>query len=47
MDLIAGTQGGSCYAWQFDAGIAERPLTMNDGRGTMNDLHAWPKPSIG
>ncbi len=44
--LIAGTQGGSCYAWQFDAGIAERPLTMNDGRGTMNDLHAWPNPFI-
>jgi len=23
--LIAGTAGGSCYAWQFDAGIAEQP----------------------
>jgi photosystem II stability/assembly factor-like uncharacterized protein len=23
--LIAGTVGGSCYAWQFDAGIAEQP----------------------
>ncbi|MBN2466291.1 hypothetical protein JXD38_11775 [candidate division WOR-3 bacterium] len=44
--LIAGTEGGSCYAWQFDVGIAERPLTMNDGRGTMNDLQAWPNPFI-
>jgi hypothetical protein len=27
--LIAGTVGGSCYAWQFESGIAERPALQS------------------
>lgn len=44
--LIAGTGGGSCYAWQFDAGIAERRGTEDEGRGTAGGFHAWPNPFI-
>ena len=44
--LIAGTVGGSCYAWQFGAGIAERRWTGGDGLGTSGSLHAWPNPFI-
>ncbi len=44
--LLAGTVGGSCYAWQFGAGLAERPLTMNDKRATMNDVRVWPNPFV-
>jgi|WetSurMetagenome_2_1015567.scaffolds.fasta_scaffold172930_2 hypothetical protein len=44
--LIAGTVGGSCYAWQFESGITERSLTMNDRRGTTNVLCAWPNPFV-
>jgi photosystem II stability/assembly factor-like uncharacterized protein len=43
--LIAGTVGGSCYAWQFEAGIAERPVT-GDGRRTTDALEAWPNPFV-
>ena len=44
--LIAGTVGGSCYAWQFDAGLAERRWTKDDGPGTSGNLQAWPNPFI-
>jgi hypothetical protein len=44
--LIAGTVGGSCYAWQFDAGLADKPVTMNDKRGTMNGVRVWPNPFV-
>jgi hypothetical protein len=43
--LIAGTEGGSCYAWQFGAGIADRPTT-GDGRPRTADAQAWPNPFI-
>jgi len=43
--LIAGTVGGSCYAWQFEAGIAERPAT-GDGRRRTAALEAWPNPFV-
>ncbi len=43
--LIAGTVGGSCYAWQFDAGVAERPVT-GDGRRSTDALEAWPSPFV-
>jgi photosystem II stability/assembly factor-like uncharacterized protein len=42
--LIAGTPGGSCFAWQFEAGVAERPVT-GDGRIT-DVLEAWPRPFV-
>jgi len=42
--LIAGTERGSCYAWQFDAGVAERPMT-GDGRPRAAEcLRAVPNP---
>jgi hypothetical protein len=44
--LIAGTVGGSCYAWQFESGIAERRWTGDDGPGTTGGLQAWPNPFI-
>jgi hypothetical protein len=44
--LIAGTVGGSCYAWQFGAGIADQPVTMNDKPGTTNDVGVWPNPFV-
>ena len=44
--LIAGTKGGSCYAWQFEAGIADKPVTMNDERRTMNDVRVLPNPFV-
>jgi photosystem II stability/assembly factor-like uncharacterized protein len=43
--LIAGTKGGSCYAWQFEAGIAERPAT-GYGRRRTDALEAWPNPFV-
>ena len=43
--LIAGTVGGSCYAWQFEAGIAERPAT-GDGRRRPDALEARPNPFV-
>ena len=44
--LIAGTVGGSCYAWQFAAGLAERRWTRDDGPRTSGSLHAWPNPFV-
>jgi len=44
--LIAGTQGGSCYAWQFDAGVAERPVTGDGRPRTAAGLRAWPNPFV-
>jgi hypothetical protein len=44
--LIAGTKGGSCYAWQFESGIAERPWTKDNGLGTAGGLQAWPNPFV-
>jgi len=44
--LIAGTVGGSCYAWQFDAGIAERRWARGGGLGTAGSLQAWPNPFV-
>jgi len=44
--LIAGTVGGSCYAWQFEPGIAERRWTRDNGPGTSGSLQAWPNPFI-
>jgi len=44
--LIAGTPGGSCYAWQFESGIAERRWTGDDGPGTARSLRTWPNPFI-
>ncbi|MBM3331600.1 hypothetical protein FJY68_07070 [candidate division WOR-3 bacterium] len=43
--LIAGTKGGACYAWQFEAGITERPGT-GDGRRRADVLEVWPNPFI-
>ena len=42
--LVAGTVGGSCYAWQFEAGVAERPWTGDRGRGLAGHLQAVPNP---
>jgi WD40 repeat protein len=42
--LIAGTVGGSCYAWQFQSGIAERGWAKDDGRRTLGSLQVWPNP---
>jgi hypothetical protein len=44
--LIAGTIGGSCYAWQFESGIAERRWKKDDGRRSSGSLYAWPNPFI-
>jgi hypothetical protein len=44
--LIAGTEGGSCYAWQFDAGIADRPVTGDRGPRAVDGLRALPNPFV-
>ena len=42
--LIAGTAGGSCYAWQFDDGIIERRGLKGAGHGA--ELQVWPNPFV-
>ena len=44
--LIAGTAGGSCYAWQFEAGIIEGRGAGDVGRGIGSQIHAWPNPFV-
>ena len=41
--LIAGTAGGSCYAWQFETGLEEGRGARGGGRGT---VCAWPNPFV-
>jgi len=43
--LIAGSAGGSCYAWQFETGVAERPKA-GDGRREAGAFDAWPNPFV-
>jgi photosystem II stability/assembly factor-like uncharacterized protein len=42
--LIAGTVGGSCYAWQFEAGVTDRPATGYRRPRTDGALQVWPNP---
>ena len=44
--LIAGTVGGSCYAWQFEAGIIEGRGTWSAGRGTGSQTQVLPNPFV-
>jgi photosystem II stability/assembly factor-like uncharacterized protein len=44
--LIAGTKGGSCYAWQFEAGIIEGRGAWGAGRGTGSHVQALPNPFV-
>ncbi len=41
--LLAGTAGGSCYAWQLETGVGEGRGTRGEGRGTVS---AWPNPFV-
>jgi len=44
--LVAGTVGGSCYAWQFGAGIIEGRGAWGAGLRTGSQIQAWPNPFV-